>query len=380
MGPTRLAGGLSLCVLAVILTAGLWPFHVSLNQVKWIERGDGLEFRRYGSAVTFGGIRAGSLTNASGTIEIWLEPTRSEGSSTILSFDGSAHPGEPFSLHQKGDALAIRQNNVDRQGVSRTALFYVNRVFQKNKPVVVTVTVDQEQTAVYINGVLSEAFRLLGAWNNLTGRVVLANSPVIDDSWTGRILGLAIYQRELMPSEIAADYASWVAKRRPTASAEKDAAALYLFDEHSGAVAHNKLDPATGLTIPKNYFIVHPRFMRAPWKAYHPTWGYWQDVGVNIAGFVPFGFCVFAYLSLMRVIRHPEIATIVLGSLTSLSIELLQVFLPTRSSDVTDLITNTLGCVIGVIICRSAIGRTWLTKAQATVARAKPCQSEMRNA
>ncbi len=186
MGSTRLAGGLSLCVLAIILTAGLWPFHVSPNQVKWFERGDGLEFRRHGSAVTFGAIRASNLTNASGTIEIWLEPTRSEGSSTILSFDGSAHPGEPFSLHQKGDALAIRQNNVDPQGVSRTALFYVDRVFQENKPVVVTVTLGEKQTAVYIDGVLAQAFRLLGAWNNLTGRVVLANSPIINDSWTGK--------------------------------------------------------------------------------------------------------------------------------------------------------------------------------------------------
>jgi VanZ family protein len=364
-----LAGGICLCVLGITLTAGLWPFHVPANQVTWLKSGNGLAFGHHGSVVTSGAIRENGLTNASATLEIWLEPAQNESSKTILSFDGSAHPGEPFSLHQKRDALGVRQNNVDPQGVSRTALFYVDRVFQENKPVVVAVALDSQRTSVYVNGVLAQVFPLSGAWNDLTGRAVLANSATADDSWPGKILGLVIYRRELTASQIAADYASWMAGRKPTLSADGAAAALYLFDERSGAVAHNRLGAVTDLIIPAHYFILRPEVMLAPWKAYHPTWGYWQDVVVNIAGFIPFGCCVFAYLSLTRVIKHPGLITIILGLLTSLAIELLQVFLPTRSSDTTDVLTNTLGTAIGVMVCRSSFVHTLLTKANAAITR-----------
>jgi VanZ like family/Concanavalin A-like lectin/glucanases superfamily len=372
-----LAGGVCLCVLGITLTAGLWPFHVPTNQVNWLKTGDGLEFGRHGSVVTSGAIRESGLTNASATLEIWLEPAQSESNGTILSFERSAHPGEPFSLHQKGDALSIRRNNVDPQGISRTALFYVGGVFQLNKPVFVTVTLDSQGTSVYVNGVLAEVSHLSGTWNDLTGRVVLANAPTSNDSWSGKILGLAIYQQKLTASRIVADYLSWMTTRKPILSAE-GGAALYLFDEHGGAVARNRLDPATDLTIPKHYFILHPGVMVAPWREFHATWGYWQDAAVNIAGFALFGFCGCAYLSLVRVIKYPGATTVFLGLFTSLAIELLQVFLPTRVSDTTDLITNTLGAAIGVMICRSSIGQTLLTKTKGAIARTNSPQVGIR--
>jgi len=120
----KFVGTLCVCVLCVILIAGLWLFHVPANRVKWLKSENGLEFGGHGSAVSSGAFRASDLTGASGTLEVWLVPARSERSSTILSFDGSAHPGEPLSLHQKVNALGILRNNVDRQGVSRTAVFY----------------------------------------------------------------------------------------------------------------------------------------------------------------------------------------------------------------------------------------------------------------
>jgi len=50
--------------------------------------------------------------------------------------------------------------------------------------------------------------------------------------------------------------------------------------------------------------------MLEPWREYHATWSYWQDDGVSIAVFVPYDFCVFAYLSLMRVTKHPGATTV----------------------------------------------------------------------
>jgi VanZ family protein len=355
-----IAGGICLCILGIILTAGLWPFHIPINQVKWLKTGNGLQFGRHGSAVTSRPIQGSSLDNASATLEIWLNPSSSENSSTILSFDASGHPGEPFSLHQRGETLIIRRNNVDPQGVSRTALFYLDHVFHENNSVFLTIALNSREALTYVNGTLAKISPLSGAWNDLTGRAVLANVPTANDSWSGEIFGLAIYQYELTASQITANYESWKTKWKPVRlSSKENATSVYLFDEHSGSMAHNLYDASICLIIPTHYFILHPRFLLVPWKEYHPTVrGYWYDIGINIIGFVPLGLCFFIYLSLLRSIRYPGITTVFFGLFTSLVIELLQVFLPTRSSDMTDLITNTLGTTIGVIISRKFVAQT----------------------
>jgi VanZ family protein len=366
-----IAGGTCLCVLGIILTAGLWPFHIPSNQVKWLKSRNGLQFGRHGSAVTSGPIQSSSPDNASATLEIWLNPSSSENSSTILSFDASGHPGEPLSLHQRGETLIIRRNNVDPQGISRTALFYLDHVFHENNSVFLTIVLNSREALTYVNGTLAKISPLSGAWNDLTGRAVLANALTTNDSWSGTIFGLAIYQYELTASQITADYESWKTKWKPVRTSSKEnAAAVYLLDERGGAIAHNLYDASTCLTIPTRYFILHPRFLLVPWKEYHPAGrGYWYDIVVNILGFIPLGACFFIYFSLLRSTRYPGIATIFLGLFTSLVIEVLQVFLPTRSSDMTDVITNTLGATIGVMISRKLYRTDRMARIEAITAR-----------
>jgi VanZ family protein len=353
----KVSGAFCAAVLCAILCAGLWPFWAPKNDVEWLKSG-GLAFGRHGSVVSAGPLQAEERSGDSGTLEVQLRSTHSRSSSTILSFYESAHPGEPFSMHQVGDSLVIRRNNVDANGVSRTALFTVDALFQKqNGSIVVGVTLNARGMSVYVNGALVQAFPLSGTWNDLTGRIVLANSPTANDSWAGEITRLAIYRHELTASQMASDHTSWLADQKRMPPLDQSAVAFYLFDEHEGKVAHNSLDATTDLFIPTRYFVLHPEVMRTPWREYHQTWSYWKDILVNIGGFIPFGFCICVFLTSMQRIIHPATLTIVLGLLTSLTIEVLQAFLPTRSSGMTDLITNTLGTAIGVLICRTVIGR-----------------------
>ncbi len=138
--------------------------------------------------------------------------------------------------------------------------------------------------------------------------------------------------------------------------------ALYMFNEHHDNTIVNLMDSTNNLIIPDRYFALHPIFLSSVTRDYQPTWEYWHDIGVNIAGFIPYGFFVAIFWSEVRTIKHPVAAALFFGLLLSLMIEILQFFLPTRSSGTTDLITNTLGTVIGVMIYRSKLSQSLLAR------------------
>jgi VanZ family protein len=365
MAYARIVGASCICVLGFTLIAGLWPLHVPRNQVSWLKNDSGLSFGHYGSIVSSGVFPDNdSMGDSSCSLEIWLQPRVADARKTVLSFDRSTAPRTPFSLHQDKDGLRIEQHNVDDRGIGRTAWFMVDHVFREKKPVFVTITLGKEVTSVYLDGVLAKVSPILGvSTNNFTGRLVIADSPTAHDSWSGQILGLAIYHHMLTSVQVAQHYENWRQNRRPTLSEDEALVALYLLDERNGNIAHNQFDPATDLIIPSRYSILHPSFLMAPWREYKPTWSYWQDFSVNIAGFIPLGFCLATYFSSVRVIERPRATTIALGFIVSLTIEVLQAFLPTRSSGTTDLVTNTFGTALGAMLYGCSFTQMLLAKA-----------------
>jgi glycopeptide antibiotics resistance protein len=100
------------------------------------------------------------------------------------------------------------------------------------------------------------------------------------------------------------------------------------------------------------------------WKPFRSRWdgwktrGYWFDMGVNVAGFIPFGFFFALWFSLTPGIARPRLTAILLGFAISLVIETLQYFLPTRDSSMTDLLNNTIGTAFGVVLCPPVLVQT----------------------
>lgn len=216
-----------------------------------------------------------------------------------------------------------------------------------------TITFGIHGTAIYTGGVLARTapqFRL--APKELAGRIVLGDSPGQTDSWSGQVLGLAIYGRALTAAQVLRHYRTWTQGERPDISEDEHGVALYLFGERAGNVVHDQARPGANLYIPAKYVVWDQISLEPFWKEFSMSPSYWDAAFKNIVGFIPFGFCFFACLS-ARQVRRAALVTVVLGTLVSLTIEILQAYLPTRDSGTTDLFTNTLGSYIGVITCRT---------------------------
>lgn len=364
----------ALCILVVagILVAGLWPFHAPRNDVSWLGNGNGLLFGSHGTALSSGAFRRiRSHDDGLCSLEIWLEPSLMGSESTILAFDSSADRSLPFSLRQYGTSIAVQRYMVDEQGIVRRPWLKVDGVFREKKPVFVSITSGKGGTAVYVDGVPVGLSANLGLTStDMTGQLVIANSTV-DDSWSGQVRGLAIYDRDLTPGQVTKHFESWTATQEPALDGEGAQVALYLFNEHRGNVAHNitRVDPATDLRVPERYFVLHPAFLHSTWSQYQAArnawagWGNWQDIGINIAGFIPVGFLFSAYFASVKRIGRPGLVVVVLGFCLSFAIEALQVLLPTRDSSMTDIITNTVGSALGVLLYRSSTMQVLLTHA-----------------
>jgi hypothetical protein len=351
----RFWGALCLIVLISILIAGLWPFHAPYNQVNWLTNENGLHFGKHGSIVSSGLFHLGNSDGeGSCSIEMWTEPEVSNGMQAILGFYDARRSMVSFLIGQYFDALMVDRTVKDQQNHSKKSRFGVRGVFRQGRRVFVTVTTSRRNTSVYVDGALAEVFpNAIFSINDLNGQIVIANSPIVNDSWSGRVLGLAVYNQELTSAQVAKHYSEWMTIQRPVIAENETPIALYLFNEHSGNIVHNHSGPAPDLLIPQRYFILHAPLLRPLWQEFRPSLSYFEDVGINLLGFVPLGFAFCAYWSSIAQIKRPLLLTMALGLAVSLTIEVLQAFLPTRSSGTTDLITNGLGSVFGAIIYSS---------------------------
>jgi hypothetical protein len=346
--------------LTIILVAGLWPFHSPKNDMTWLPGENGIRISSHGCLVSSSSFRAyDSKGGSSGSLELWIKPAlATKGRRTILAFEGPGDDSTAFSLQQDGNTLIIQRKNTDNNGVLHTAEFAYREALVEESRVELTITLGPHETKVYRNGTFAVFSPLIGQPTPVfTGRAVLGNFLNIGGAWPGEFYGLIIYGRELAPEEVTSHFEDWNNSRRPKMTQEDRPLAFYLFAEHTGSIVHDQLGSQNGLLIPARYLVLHPDFLSFPWRHFRSTPGYWKDVAINVIGFVPFGFFFFAYFSTARASRKAALLVLSLGFFTSLTIEVLQAWLPTRNSGINDLITNTFGTGLGVFLYRTALAR-----------------------
>jgi VanZ family protein len=347
--PRPIIGALALLTLIGILVAGLWPFHAPKNQVQWLTNENGLVFGHHGTVLGRGIFDGIGSDGQSCSVEIWLEPARLWTTGTVIAFYDPA-TSRQTSLQQIYTDLLLQRDFEGRRDQEVTSGFAVANVFRK-KEALVTVTSNGQDTDVYINGRMVTRSQGFGfTLKDLTGQLIVADSPLKSHSWEGKVRGLAIYDRGLTAAQVSQHYEDWrQAGGSPKVLADEHALALYRFDERTGSVMHNQGSGGVDLYIPERYLVVNQIRFESAQDEYRTQRSYLKNALLNIVAFIPLGFFVYAYLRLGPGVSGAAFITVALGLSVSLTIEVLQAYLPTRYSGVTDLITNTLGTSIGVL-------------------------------
>lgn len=340
-------------IFAGILIACLWPFEAPRNQVYWLDHGQGLRFGEYGTVVSREPLLASHApANEDWTLELWLRPGLAYQNGTILAFyDPEREHG--FSLRQWSAALVMQDRLWPEELSAVGGGLDVDGIFRGASLLFLTLASGADGTSVYVDGKfvrLAPRFRLPD--DEFSGQMVIANSPVDNDDWSGEIRGLAFYRSELTAAEVLRHYASWTRTGTPEIAPGDGSAALFLFNEGSGNIVHNQVPSAASLYIPERYLEVHHALLKRPWNEYRVDSDYWTSAVINIMGFAPLGFFLYGYLFLRVRVPRAALLTILIGGLLSLTVEILQSFLPTRDSGMTDIFTNTLGTALGAALCR----------------------------
>lgn len=361
----KLLGGICFTILVIILMAALWPFNFfPKNEVTWLPDKNGVYFSGQGMILSLDSLNDPQqllLNKKSITIEILIRPTEEPPNSInrILSiYDGE---GSEITFLGQWKKHLIIQSRIKRPvGNILHREIGVADALGKDQDYLFSLTSGTEGTTIYINGQLAQTYphhRMLDSITSKKIGFILGNSPVGKNSWKGRIMGLAIYNRTFTAAQVFKHYQSYLENNFTMRPEKEGCIGLYLFNEKQGAVIRDYSNLNNHLTIPVLFRPVKKIILDPPWQDFRWNRSFVQDTIVNLLGFVPLGFFFTAFLlkasNWKKKIIYIGVAAT--GFAISLTIELSQIYLPSRYSQLDDVICNSVGTVLGVIILHLVI-------------------------
>jgi glycopeptide antibiotics resistance protein len=345
---------------------GLWPFNLNQNnEVFWLEEKRGLEFHRAGTDGKY--LPVGIAYSQ----ESYLIPSKSDIDSASVTIEILFQPGkEPrfnfgtivaFKDEDKATSLLIAQWKrsliIRKHDTSVTTHRHYNEIdllntLTRDSTVLLTISSGPGGTKLYVNGEFKKQrkeLHLVGENRSIVGKLILGNSAAGREPWGGKIYGLGIYERELSSQTIAQHYKSWLVGETGGFESEDKIIALYTFEEGQGIRTKNKVHSGTPIVIPEKFTILHKIILEPPWYNFSLNLAFIFDFTINILGFIPMGIMLTLFLRNIFGYRDKRlfVLTFILGSATSLLIEILQIWMPQRYSSLSDLILNIIGLLIG---------------------------------
>ena len=361
--PSRLT---SACILFCIglLLAGLWPFNfVAHNHAALITDGSGLRFDSPAkrSKQDLGGIAftpsslicrpKGACEMGAITIEIELT-AENEASSCLKRIVELRQPdgSEAFYLGQWKSSLIVRSFKQPSAGGKSYDEIGVGGVLAAGRKSAVTIISRPPETVIYIDGQPMKntaGVRLLKENETLDGhKVYFGNSPDLSCPWAGSVRAFAIYGKAWTSAEVMERRGFQAAGQWPCGSGQGLAVACYRFDSLQDEFISDLSGSANDLWKPDHLVFEKRPFGLPVGQSFSLS-----DLTLNLLGFMPLGFMLYLRLlsSGRMTAKNRLIFSVAVGFAVSLTIELTQVWLPGRDSSALDLISNTVGTVIGAL-------------------------------
>lgn len=363
---------LLILVTIVTLLFGLWPLDFfPENRVRWLAGQDGIQFYREGLSAqrASGGviytrlpIDIGSAPSVfeSSTIELFAEADAEQGGGLahVISFhDG--YPRSPLVIGQWKSYLIIRSRDNGNAARDTYREIDLRDGLAVGRKKLITIASGPEQTDIYVDGELAKSYdvpALIGV-EHFSGYLNLGNSSIGHNAWAGRIYGLALYDGLLTSEQIRRHYALWTAEPEAMSGVLPGPLLSYTFAERTGASVHNRVSNANHLTIPSSFKPLNTAVVVRFWREAEWDWGAARDILVNIVGFTPFAGCLLMFLTRSSRMSFGKAAfvTLLSGAVLSLVIETAQTALPTRTPSSLDILCNTAGALLGILIFKEVL-------------------------
>jgi hypothetical protein len=346
--------------LAMILVAGLWPFNFcARNEVEWLKDRNGVHF--YGQGIIFSAPESGpsqSALFADGpiTIEFWVRPDRKTFPNfpRILSvYDGKGC--EVLFMGQWKSHFGISAQGLDAEGGRVYRNTGVENVLSKGEDRYFAITADEKGTRIYIDGQLSldyPGYSLLPKDRKMLKHIVVGNSPTGKSPWKGHLYGMAFYRRALTAEEVNQHFEDWGNGKPPSALKDdsRHLISYFPFRERGGTRIRDLISSRDLLILP-GFQAPQKVILAPPWKDFRLSLSLFSDIMTNILGFIPFGFFISVFFrKRMKSGLKLYISGFLLGLFLSLFVEITQIYLPTRNSQLMDVLTNAFGTSIGIFL------------------------------
>ncbi len=347
-----------------ILLVGLAPRGFEFrNGAEWSDQGPGIGFTEPGLAYTklFSSQSWDQPSQPELTLELVLRPN--EDADAGFRFIAVVHSGNDQSqlLVAQFRQTIIVMNGDDYDYSRRAPRLAARLTTQAGEPFFLAATSHEQGSTLYINGhpVDSNADQTLRLpTDSEPGRLVLGNSVYGDSPWLGEVRGFALHRVALDEETIRRHHDLWMGDVAPAGVGLAPAEIFYHFSGGTGRTAVDESLNGIDLLFPRDTAFVAPKFFAGGTAAL--TLDNTADVVLNLVGFVPLGFVLFALLrTRTRMAHSAAFATAcVIGLTLSFGVELAQAWIPSRSSSYLDLLLNVAGTGVGAAVY-TPLSRAW---------------------
>ncbi len=345
-------------ILFGMLFFGLRPKNFTFtNGVNWVSERPGLRFSKYGIAYTdpfVESIKEGisELKGFSIIIAFKPESFHENGFNFILSIHNGKNSDQ--LLVGQWRSYIIIMNGDDYPNKRKTHRIAANIFSPTPKKIILTISTSKEGTKVYVGSQLvkTNSNLILKIPKGDKTRLILGNSVYGKHSWNGEIYGLAFYDYPLNAHETVFQTKRWHKDQNLSLTEKGKPAVLYLFDEKRGKRAFDHGEGKLHLEIPPRMHALEKIILSPPRIRSELNRNFFIDIIVNFLGFIPLGFALSITLFKFNVTSEKRVVLMTVSScfILSLTIEIVQAWMPSRSSSMADLAFNTSGALIGVLI------------------------------